>query len=316
MDETSSSSSSTENSSSNSSTEYSSSLSTSVKLNVTKTKTNKRKLMLFIEGYNFQFKSFNKNKTIKFWWCADSSCGMILHTNLDDEFIRFTGKVTDQSHLPNPVQLEIRNSRETMRERAENELLLLQEIAEQEIRKALLTAEALVALPHVTTIGMILIFLCKVNSLICFLFMFLSGHNLIHNRWKMNPHLLSSSSFFIPDIYTKDYHNNARLLLHDSDDPKFQINQLENVQSTGRILVWSSDIQLKLLFHSERHVKSVGLSSADLDNLTIRSVIRKIMALALVPERHIPSLFARLGQELSDAERDEIADLFKYFNDH
>ena len=93
--------------SSSSSTENSSSLSTSAKQNITKTKTNKRKLMLFIEGYNFQFKSFNKNKTIKFWRCADRSCGMILHTNLDDEFIRFAGKVTDHSHLPNPAQLQI-----------------------------------------------------------------------------------------------------------------------------------------------------------------------------------------------------------------
>ncbi|CAF4253941.1 unnamed protein product, partial [Rotaria sordida] len=93
MDETSSSSSSTENSLSSSSTKYSSS-STSAKLNVTKTKTNKRKLMSFIEGYDFQFKSFNKNKTIKFWRCTDRSCGMILYTNPDDEFIRFAGKVT------------------------------------------------------------------------------------------------------------------------------------------------------------------------------------------------------------------------------
>ncbi|CAF1500791.1 unnamed protein product [Rotaria sordida] len=112
MNETSSSSSSTENSSSSSSiensssssTEYSLSLSTSAKPNVTKTKTNKRRLI---------------------------SCGMILHTNLDDEFICFAGKVTDHSHLPNPAQLEIRNLRETMRKRAENELLPLQEIAEQ-----------------------------------------------------------------------------------------------------------------------------------------------------------------------------------------
>ncbi|CAF1481086.1 unnamed protein product [Rotaria sordida] len=141
-----------ETSSSSSSTKYSS-LSTSAKLTVTKAKTNKRKLMLFIEGYDFQFKSFNKNKTIKFWRCTDRSCGMILYTNLDNEFIRFARKITDHSHLPNPAQLKIRNLRETMRERAENELLPLQEIAEQEIRKALLTAKALAVLPRVTTIA-------------------------------------------------------------------------------------------------------------------------------------------------------------------
>jgi len=35
------------------------------------------------------------------------------------------------------------------------------------------------------------------------------------------------------------------------------------------------------------------------------------MALALVPEQ-----FVDLGQELSDSERDELASLFKYFNDY
>jgi hypothetical protein len=37
---------------------------------------------------------------------------MILHTNFDDEFMRFAGIVSDHSHLPNPAQLEIRNLRE------------------------------------------------------------------------------------------------------------------------------------------------------------------------------------------------------------
>ena len=45
-----------------------------------------------------------------------------------------------------------------MRQRAEHELLLLQEIAEQEVRKSLLTGEALAVLPNILNIGMILIF--------------------------------------------------------------------------------------------------------------------------------------------------------------
>ena len=48
----------------------------------------------------------------------------------------------------------------------------------------------------------------------------------------------------------------------------------------------------------------------------IRSVIRQMMALALVPEQYVPSLFADLGQDLSDSEQDELAGLFKYFNDY
>jgi hypothetical protein len=53
---------------------------------------------------------------------------------------------------------------------------------------------------------------------------FFEGYNLVQNRRIMTPLLPQSSSFFILESYTKDYHNNTRLLLHDSDDPKFQID--------------------------------------------------------------------------------------------
>ena len=68
----------------------------------------------------------------------------------------------------------------------------------------------------------------------------------------MIPKLPESSSFVIPDLYTKDYLTNDRLLLHDRDDPKFQINESGSVRSQGRVLVWSSNVQLSLLFDSQR----------------------------------------------------------------
>ncbi|CAF1623485.1 unnamed protein product [Didymodactylos carnosus] len=52
-----------------------------------------------------------------------------------------------------------------------------------------------------------------------------------------------------------------------------------------------------------------------LDNLMIRCVIRQMMALALVPEQYVQSLFVDLGEELNDDVREELANLFKYFND-
>jgi hypothetical protein len=45
----------------------------------------------------------------------------------------------------------------------------------------------------------------------------------------------------------------------------------------------------------------------------VRSVIRKMMALALVPEEHVSSLFAGLGEELTEDERDELSCIFTYF---
>jgi hypothetical protein len=140
-----------------------------------------------------------------------------------------------------------------MRQRNENELLPLQEIAEQEIRKALLTAEALAALPRVTDMGMLLIFSCDINISIYFLFLiFASGHNLIRNRRKMTPPLPQSSSFLIPDSYKNGPRGMERLLLHDSNDPELKMHLPGGVPIEGRILVWSSDVQLKLLFDSPR----------------------------------------------------------------
>lgn len=43
-----------------------------------------------------------------------------------------------------------------------------------------------------------------------------------------------------------------------------------------------------------------------------KAVYRKMMALALVPEEHVSSLFAGPGEALSENERDELSCLFTY----
>lgn len=70
-----------------------------------------------------------------------------------------------------------------------------------------------------------------------FMFVSVSGHNLVHHRRKKDSSNTTSSSFFILESYTNDYSNKARLLLYDSNDPRFELNQSENVRSEGTILV-------------------------------------------------------------------------------
>ncbi len=48
--------------------------------------------------------------------------------------------------MTDPADIQVRNLREAMRNRAEKEILPLQQIAEQELRQALLTGEALAVL--------------------------------------------------------------------------------------------------------------------------------------------------------------------------
>lgn len=120
---------------------------------ITAAKTNKGKLMLTVDGYQFQLKSFNSKKTMKFWRCSNRLCGVILHTTLNDEFVRFSGSAGEHCHLPNPAETEVRALRESMRKRAETELVPLQQIAEDEVRQKLLSGEALAVLPNITNLG-------------------------------------------------------------------------------------------------------------------------------------------------------------------
>ena len=50
--------------------------------------------------------------------------------------------------------------------------------------------------------------------------------------------------------------------------------------------------------------------------MMIRSIIRQMMGLALVPEEYVTSLSSNLGQELDESERNELFGIFKYFNDY
>ncbi|CAF4305511.1 unnamed protein product, partial [Rotaria sordida] len=99
----------------------------------------------------------NKRKLILFWRYANRTCRVLLYTNIKNEFIRYGGKSPVHSHLPDPSASEIRNLREAMRRRTENETTPPQQIAEQEVRQALLTAEALAVLPGINNMGMVII---------------------------------------------------------------------------------------------------------------------------------------------------------------
>ena len=103
-------------------------------------------------------KVFDRNKTVKFCRCTKRSCNVILHTNLDDTFIKFSGTVTDHNHLPNPADLKLRDVKKSMKTRATTELLPLKDTIEQEMRNVLLTGEVLAILPGVDDISMIPMF--------------------------------------------------------------------------------------------------------------------------------------------------------------
>jgi len=68
----------------------------------------------------------------------------------------------------------------------------------------------------------------------------------------MTPPIPNSSCFSIPQSYRNDYHDKDRLLLHDSDDSTYGSRISGNIRSEGRVLIWSSNIQLNILFDSSK----------------------------------------------------------------
>ena len=111
--------------------------SSSVKPTVSNAHWNKGHIMLIVNGYDFQLRNFNRKKTVKFCRRTNRSCNVILHTNLDNTLIKFSGTVTDHNHLPNPADLELRNLNRSMKTRATTKLVPLKDIAEQKMRKVL-----------------------------------------------------------------------------------------------------------------------------------------------------------------------------------
>lgn len=88
----------------------SSSSSSSVKRVISKTKSNKWKAMLLvIDVCHFQLKNFNSKKRLNFGDVPIVVRGVLMHTTLGDEFVRYSGKAIAHSHLPNPAESEIRN---------------------------------------------------------------------------------------------------------------------------------------------------------------------------------------------------------------
>jgi hypothetical protein len=90
-----------------------------------------------------------------------------------------------------------------------------------------------------------------VKLLQCILELINMGHHLAHTRRKMTPALQQSATFAIPDAYRIDHRNLERLLLYDSDDLKYQVDEHANVRSADKVLLWSSDTHPGSLFGSE-----------------------------------------------------------------
>ncbi|CAF5175912.1 unnamed protein product, partial [Rotaria magnacalcarata] len=92
---------------------------------------NKGKPLLLADEYVFKL---NKNTTTtNYWICTLNGCSAKVHTDLNSRFIKIVG---DHNHFPEKEQLEIREFREKVKQRAIHETTPIPRIYDEECAKA------------------------------------------------------------------------------------------------------------------------------------------------------------------------------------
>lgn len=105
---------------------------------------NKGKRLLSFHDYIFKC-----NKTTpwkRYWICVQKTCGVLIHTNLNDEFLTIT---RNHNHLANPDILKMNVLRAKMKSRILNETTSITKIYDEEIAKAGLTESIAAQFPTV-----------------------------------------------------------------------------------------------------------------------------------------------------------------------
>ena len=129
---------------------------------------NRWRLMFDIDSNFFQLKVSNEDRSVNFWWCTHRSCCALVKSTLENELVRYSGPSPLPSHLPNLSASKARNLPRKDAKESWEWADILTKTAEQEVRQALLIAEALVGNPSLDRSNMALLFLCmSINAYIC-----------------------------------------------------------------------------------------------------------------------------------------------------
>ncbi|CAF3739739.1 unnamed protein product [Rotaria socialis] len=173
---------------------------------------NKGKPLLLADEYVFKL---NKNTTTtKYWICTLNGCSAKVHTDLNSQFIKIVG---DHNHFPEKEQLEVREFREKVKQRAIHETTPIPRIYYEECAKAMRSNATIAALPSEREMS--------------------SGIN--KARRAITPTIPTAQLFEIPDLYSKTLSKNSFLVVD------------KMITRRQRILLFSSSEQLKMLFGAE-----------------------------------------------------------------
>ncbi|CAF4438274.1 unnamed protein product, partial [Rotaria socialis] len=173
--------------------------------------------MIYMNDFGYLF--LNETKNAVGWRCArrDLNCKAVIYTLKNtQEFSHWNGQV--HSHLRDAGYTRKNEILSKIKSRVVDEFIPIKLIIEDEYRKAKLTAEEKRVMPLPIQIE--------------------SG--LYKLRRKRYPPIPTDQKFIIPPVYQETY-SNSRFLIYDKRKTVYG----------GRLLIFASDDQLNVLFHSE-----------------------------------------------------------------
>ncbi|CAM4872329.1 unnamed protein product [Rotaria socialis] len=162
---------------------------------------------------NFIYKLNKTTNSTKYYRCAEQSCTVTLHTDLNDVLVKVKG---DHSHPPEPDEIEIRKFKHNLKQRAIQETVPIPKIYDEESSRFCLTSLSIAILPAQREIA----------------------GSLNKSRRLQTPVIPDSQTFDIPEVYSKTLKNEPFLCID-----KF-------IRRKTRVLVFVSREQLTLLFES------------------------------------------------------------------
>ncbi|CAF1584841.1 unnamed protein product [Rotaria magnacalcarata] len=281
------------------------------------TTSNRGRLLLVYAGHIYRLKK--STEKVKYWACHIDDCLASVHTNKNDEFIKANGH---HHHMPEPEKIELRNLKKRVKDRVQSETNSIPQIYEEELARSNLSSAALTLAPVALDTK--------------------SGLNRV--RRKTTPPIPTSADFDIPDFYQQSL-NAEQLICTDKITKKKRMilfatdKQLEVLFSSEWIFLdgtfdkcpkqfqqiytihalkfneseFPSAMHHGCFFHYcqslYKHIISLGLSAAYVDNEDLRLACRCTMALALLPEEHVEEAFELLKNDSPE----EMSDFFEYF---
>lgn len=110
--------------------------------------------MLVYSGYVYRLKK--STIKVKYWVCQSETCAAKVHTNINDHFIKANGH---HRHMPAPERIELRDMKNRVKERVQDETVSVPKIYEEELARSNLSSVALTLAPLTVEASKLLIYL-------------------------------------------------------------------------------------------------------------------------------------------------------------